>query len=73
MRAIEINSKTDSKGDLKIDFHLGKVENKVRVLILLDDAEDDERMWIDAITQNPAFDFLKDEEEIYSLRDGKPI
>ena len=37
MKAIEINSKTDQTGHLKIDYNLDKSERKVRILILVDD------------------------------------
>lgn len=77
MRAIEINSKTDKKGHLKIDYQIGKSERNVRVLILLDDntsQPDDEKLWLSSISFNPAFDFLKDPtEDIYSLNDGEPF
>jgi len=75
MKAIEINSKTDKKGHLKIDYKIGKSERNVRILILLDDYNsmpDDEKIWVDSISTNPAFDFLKDPtEDIYSLNDGE--
>lgn len=76
MKAIEINSKTDKKGHLKIDYQLNKSNSNVRVLILLDDNSDndDEKLWMDSITTNPAFDFLKDKsEDIYSINDGEPF
>jgi hypothetical protein len=76
MRAIEINSKTDKKGHLKIDYQLDKSNSNVRVLILLDDNSDtdDEKLWIDSISTNPAFNFLKDKsEDIYSIKDGEPF
>jgi len=76
MRAIEINSKTDKRGHLKIDYPLDKSDSNVRVLILLDDNidDDEERLWLDSISKNPAFDFLKDKSEnIYSLNDGEPF
>ena len=37
MKAIEINSKTDKYGYLKIDYPLNKKDSNVRILILLDD------------------------------------
>jgi hypothetical protein len=37
MKAIEINSKTDKFGNLKIDYPLNKKDSKVRILILMDD------------------------------------
>lgn len=77
MKAIEIKSKTNHKGELKINYQLYQSDLAVRVLILKNEsAEDDEeeKLWSDSITTNPAFDFLKDpEEDIYSLEDGKPI
>ena len=72
MKAIEINSKTDKKGHLKIDYALNKSNQKVRVLIFVEN--EDEEIWLDTVTDNPAFDFLKEEEEdIYSLTDGEPF
>lgn len=72
MKAIEINSKTDKKGNLKINYALNKSNKKVRVLILVD--ENDDETWIDTVSHNPAFDFLKEkEEDIYSLSDGEPF
>ncbi|MBN2520205.1 MAG: hypothetical protein JXB17_06860 [Bacteroidales bacterium] len=76
MRAIEINSKTDKKGHLKIDYPLNKSDSNVRVLILIDDNTDydEEKLWLDLISKNPTFDFLKDKsEDIYSLSDGEPF
>jgi hypothetical protein len=74
MQAIEINSITDSKGHLKIDYPLHKKKSKVRVLILVDDDADldNEKLWMASISANPAFNFLKDSsEDIYSPNDGK--
>lgn len=78
MRAIEINSKTDKKGNLKIDYQLEKSEKKVRVIILLDDNDDseknDEKLWTDSISNNPAFEYLFNEsEDVYSINDGEPF
>ncbi len=77
MKAIEINSKTDKAGHLKINYKLNKSDSKVRVLILLDEdfsEKDEEAIWISSISNNPAFDFLKDSlEDIYSLKDGEPF
>jgi hypothetical protein len=78
MKAIEINSKTDKKGHLKIDYPLDKKNRNVRVLILLDDdyteEQNDEKLWMQSIVNNPAFDFLNDPgEDIYSLKDGEPF
>lgn len=71
MKTIEINSKTDKKGYLKINYALNKSNKKVRVLIMVDESDDE--TWYDTVSQNPVFDFLKEEDEIYSLNDGKPF
>jgi hypothetical protein len=77
MKAIEINSKTDKTGHLKIDYKLDKSESNVRVLILIDDDtsdQEDENLWMNSISANPAFDFLREPvEDIYSLKDGEPF
>jgi hypothetical protein len=77
MKAIEINSKTDKTGYLKINYKLNRADSKVRVLILLDDdysEKEEEGIWINSISKNPAFDFLKDSlEDVYSLKDGEPF
>ena len=77
MKAIEISTRTDKQGYLKIDYPLNKKDRNVRVIILVDEKEydkDEEKLWVDSISSNPAFDFLKDEaEDIYSLTDGRSI
>jgi hypothetical protein len=76
MKAIEIKSKTDKSGHLKIDYQVGKSDRNVRVLILVEESSDsdEEKLWLDSISKNPAFDFLEEEsEDIYSLKDGKAI
>ncbi|MDA3905982.1 MAG: hypothetical protein PF484_07890 [Bacteroidales bacterium] len=77
MKAIEINSKTDKTGHLKIDYQLDRSDSKVRIIILIDDInteQDEEQLWLSSISNNPAFDFLKDSsEDIYSNNDGEPF
>lgn len=77
MRAIEINSKTDKSGLLKLDYRLGKPEKNVRILILLEDEpyqQDDEKLWMDSVSKNPAFNFLNEpEEDVYTIKDGEPF
>lgn len=77
MKAIEINTKTDKQGHLKINYPLNKKESNVRIIILVDEKNDDkdeEKLWLNSISSNPAFDFLKDvTEDIYSLTDGSSI
>ena len=77
MKAIEINSKTDKNGHLSIEYKLDKFGKKVRIIILLEEElteTDDEKIWMNSISNNPAFDFLKDsEEDIYTLNDAEPF
>lgn len=77
MKAIEINSKTDKTGRLKIDYKLDKSDSNVRILILLDEdstEQEEERLWLNSVSKNPAFNFLNDPvEDIYSLKDGEPF
>jgi hypothetical protein len=77
MKAIEINSKTDKTGHLKINYKLNKSNSKVRVLILLEDdstEEEEEISYMNSISNNPAFESLNDSaEDIYSLKDGEPF
>lgn len=77
MKAIEINTKTDKNGRLKFNYPLEKKESKVRVIILVDeksDEVDEEKLWMSAISSNPAFGFLNDtNENIYTLADGEPF
>jgi hypothetical protein len=77
MKAIEINSKTDKTGRLKIDYKLNKSDSNVRILILLDEdstEQEEEKLWLNSISKNPAFNFLNDSvEDIYSSKDGEPF
>ena len=77
MKAIEINAKTDIQGHLKLNYPLNKSEQNVRVIILVDDnsvVDEEEQLWLNAVSLNPAFDFLKEpEENIYSMNDGEPF
>lgn len=77
MKSIEINTRTDKQGYLKINYSLNKKDEKVRVIILLDeqnDEIDEEKSWLNSIQSNPAFDFLKEpSENIYTLSDGEPF
>jgi len=75
MRAIEINSRTDERGHLKIDCQLDRQDSDVRVLILVDDGPgEEEQLWMASISKNPAFAFLADPlEDVYSPEDGEPV
>ncbi|GAB2789439.1 hypothetical protein GCM10027275_38000 [Rhabdobacter roseus] len=76
MRAIEATGEIDKKGVLRLDGPLSLREKKVKVIILMseEDEEIEEKRWLSAMTSNPAFDFLHQEQENqYSLQDGEPF
>ena len=77
MKAIELNTKTDNAGNLNIKYKLAKANDKVRVIILVNEESDEvneETLWVKAASKNPSFDFLKEpEEDIYGLHDGEPF
>ena len=56
---------------------MNKKDSKIRITMLVEkinDEIDDEILWLNSISSNPAFDFLKDSNEnIYSLTDGEPF
>ena len=77
MKAIEIHSKTDKNGHLILDYPVNKKDKNVRVIILVDelsDEQEEEKIWLNTISSNPAFDFLNEpSENIYTLTDGEPF
>jgi len=76
MKAIETTGRIDKRGLLLLDNPLQTREKKVKVIILMQEENElnDEKLWLTFISNNPAFDFLKDkEEDIYSLKNGKPF
>ncbi|MBW8048878.1 MAG: hypothetical protein FVQ77_00765 [Cytophagales bacterium] len=75
MRAIETTGNIDSSGILKLNNPVNLKNSKnVRVIILINEENEiEEKLWNKAISNNPAFEFLKaKEEDIYSFKDGKP-
>lgn len=77
MKALEVKTKTDNNGHLKVDIPLNVKNQNVRILILMNensDMVDDEKLWLYSVKNNPSFDFLNDpEEDVYSINDGKPV
>jgi hypothetical protein len=74
MKAIEIKARTDKNGNLLISKNLHFSNKEVRVLILVEDEDIDEKSWLSALSVNPSFDFLKEhEEDIYTAENGKPF
>lgn len=73
MKAIEVTGTFDKEGNLTVDLPFTLREQEVKLLILIPEQEDNEA-WLKATSKSPAFDFLAhQEEDIYSLDDGKPL
>ena len=74
MTAIEMTGIVDEYNQLRLDGVLPfSGPKRVRVIVLSSpDDEIDESLWLQAASKNSAFSFLADQEEdIYSLSDGK--
>lgn len=74
VRAIETKGTIDEQHHLTIEGELPiDGPSKVRVIILVEEetGEMPETDWESAVSNNPAFDFIKDEEDLYSVEDGK--
>ena len=76
MKAIETTGTIDEQRRLVLDGPLSLIgPGRVRVIILMpEEADIDEKEWLQAVSTNFAFDFLKaQEEDIYTLSHGKPF
>ncbi|MCB0579303.1 MAG: hypothetical protein KDD10_08355 [Phaeodactylibacter sp.] len=75
MRALEVTGKINEEGFLSLDQPLKCHNKRVRVIILISEEEEiEDQMWLESMASNPAFDFLKEpDEDIYSVEDGEPI
>lgn len=74
MKAIETLGKVDEKGQLHLTSPLNFKNKPVRVIILIQEEDSEDDQWLNALSNNPSFDFLKEpEEDIYTLEDGKPF
>lgn len=75
LNAIETTATIGSNRQLLLDKDLPVSKSeKVRIIVLLSDDDFTGQEWLRTITNNPAFDFLKDPaEDIYTLEDGKPL
>ena len=74
--AVETTGTVDKEHKLVLDEPLPiEGPSRVRVIILLpDDTDIDEKLWLQATRSNPAFEFLTDPaEDIYTAADGKPF
>jgi hypothetical protein len=75
-RAIETTGTVDKEHRLVLDEPLPITgPSRVKVIILLpEDTDLDEKLWLQAARSNPAFEFLTDPaEDIYTAADGKPF
>lgn len=78
LTAIETTGTISGQNGLILDENLPLSEKRrVRVIVFFDEDNSgdlDERDWLNAAASNEAFDFLADEDEdIYTLADGKPL
>ena len=74
MRAVELTGVVDSEGNLHLDAASELSAGRVRVLVLWESDEPTEAEWLRAAAGGSAFDFLADDQEdIYTLADGKPF
>lgn len=75
-KAIETTATINTRGQLILDEPLPVAgPTRVRIIVLLpEEADIDEKEWLRTASANLAFDFLKaQEEDIYSLADGRPF
>jgi hypothetical protein len=75
MKAIELRTKTEMDGSIRISHSGLKGGVAVRILILSEEDENsEEKRYLESISSNPAFEFLNDPaEDIYSKKDGRPF
>jgi len=74
--AVEATGTVDREHRLVLDEPLPiEGPSRVKVIILLpEDTDFDEKLWLQAARSNPAFEFLTDPaEDIYTAADGKPF
>lgn len=76
MQALETIGTIDKQGHLILSKPLEYRDKVVKIIILIADDDDtiENEEWLAALSTNPVYDFLKDDEEdIYTLSDGKPF
>jgi hypothetical protein len=74
--AVETTGTVDKEHKLVLDEPLPiDGPSRVRVIILLpEDTDLDEKLWLQAARANPAFEFLTDPvEDVYTAADGRPF
>lgn len=75
MKAIEVVGTIEKDGRVRLDEPVpGAVGERLRLIVLVGEEEPNEQEWLRAATRGGAFDFLNaPEEDLYTLRDGKPF
>jgi hypothetical protein len=76
LTAIETTGTINANHQIVLDEQLpDNAPSRVRVIVLFDENADfNEKEWLQAASKNDAFDFLNNEsEDIYTLEDGKPV
>ena len=75
LKALEVMGTIDEQRRLHLDKPLPIIgPSRVRVILMLEETDIDEREWLRVAAMTPAFDFLREpEEDIYTLADGKPF
>jgi hypothetical protein len=75
-KVIETTATIDAQRQLVLDEPLPfSGPARVRLIVFIPQEIDiDEKEWLQTTSKNPAFDFLKaQEEDIYTLSDGRPF
>lgn len=75
LTTIETTATIGANRQLLLDDDLPQnASSKVRVIVLCDVDDFNEKEWLNAASKNTVFDFLRDEsEDIYTLDDGQPL
>jgi hypothetical protein len=75
MKTIEVLGTVEEGCRVRLDEPVpAAVGERVRLIVLVGEDDSSEQEWLRAATQGGAFDFLKHpEEDLYTLRDGKPF
>lgn len=73
MQAFETTARIDDIGQLHLDQPLLIRNRRARVVVLVDERLETAE-WLQAMTINPSFAFLRDsEEDVYTVEDGVPV
>lgn len=77
LTALEMTGTINADRQIELDVPLPKgLQERVRVIVLFDEKPKDisETEWLKTASANDAYSFLEgDNEDIYTLADGKPV